>query len=144
MALNRRLSFDQARLIRQNRILARNGIDPSGQWTPFRGYLILILLRHATRCESNNASIVSQLTYFRPASCHMFSTPAWGSFAVTLIFCQGILSSMFSRDSKYSPLFPGSWNAATYWGESYTRRSSTTLRAFASGSRPAHSVICLN
>ena len=111
MALNRRLSFDQARLIRQNRILARNGIDPSGQWTPFRGYLILILLRHATRCESNNASIVSQLTYFRPASCHMFSTPAWGSFAVTLIFCQGILSSMFSRDSKYSPLFPRSWNA---------------------------------
>ncbi|KAM6496824.1 Fungal protein of unknown function (DUF2015) domain containing protein [Amanita muscaria] len=25
-----RVSFDQARLIRQNRILARNGIDPSG------------------------------------------------------------------------------------------------------------------
>lgn len=31
MILTTLISFDQARLIRQNRILAANGIDPSGR-----------------------------------------------------------------------------------------------------------------
>jgi hypothetical protein len=36
-------SFDQARLIRQNRLLARNGIDPSGQSHALYPFTLLIL-----------------------------------------------------------------------------------------------------
>jgi Fungal protein of unknown function (DUF2015) len=42
-----RRSFDQARLIRHNQILARNGVDPSGSWLTH----ILTVIWNANFCS---------------------------------------------------------------------------------------------
>jgi hypothetical protein len=65
------LSFDQARLIRQNQILAANGIDPSGMQRNHRLPLTHTLTtrgvyRYAARREGRDSSLISHAMLYLP------------------------------------------------------------------------------
>ena len=64
-------SFDQARLIRQNRILAENGIDPSGMLFGFStlaitDYVYTSGYRHAVGLEGGDPSLNTALRTMIP------------------------------------------------------------------------------
>lgn len=76
------ISFDQARLIRHNQILARNGIDPSGMFiTLYCLSLWTMFSRHAFGLKSGHPTVkISELGY--PFARHpiIYWSPYWLSF----------------------------------------------------------------
>lgn len=93
--------FDQARLIRHNRILAANGIDPSGEPPPLTTQgtstkLRIRILRHAYGCESDHSSLRRTFRSMRQRLFAVFIRSAWIAHLVSYVSVTTMLTVVLS------------------------------------------------